>query len=308
MLNNTRIKNYVNLIHKKEIKITSIKILLLFVSMSLLLLILFISMKNSIHGIHHNYTEQLNEAMINQERLVNKLQAGISQDNIRRWNIISAERVIAFTNKQLPQETVNYYATIIVDESTRHNLDIALVLSLIAQESRFRSNAISVMDAHGLMQVIEETGRWIANELGIVYSDSIRLDPDVSVKMGTWYMNFLLTKYNGSEELALAHYNGGNFNKNAFMFRGMYRNHPEYNRDKIEVRYELLEYRERVNNGELLSKTEMERFTLLRRISSAQNLHPETEAYVPEILNRRIIFRDLMDNVYKITDDGELIE
>jgi hypothetical protein len=52
----------------------------------------------------------------------------------------------------------------------------------------------------------------------------------------------------------------------------------------------------------------MERFTLLRRISSAQNLHPETEAYVPEILNRRIIFRDLMDNVYKITDDGELIE
>ena len=44
------------------------------------------------------------------------LQAGISQDNLRRWDIISTEKIIASINSKLSDETRNQYATYIVDE------------------------------------------------------------------------------------------------------------------------------------------------------------------------------------------------
>ncbi len=81
--------------------------------------------------------------------------------------------------------------------------DEALLFSLIRQESKFNSSALSHAGAVGLMQVMPAT----AEKVGI--SDAQLLwDPGENVKIGTRYLHQLLGQYE-SVDLALAAYNAG---------------------------------------------------------------------------------------------------
>ena len=93
--------------------------------------------------------------------------------------------------------------------STVHDVDPALVGALVRAESRYRANAVSSKGAIGLMQIMPETGTWIAEQLGIVAFDpSTLVDPDVSLRLGTWYLASLLGRF-GAPRLALQAYNAG---------------------------------------------------------------------------------------------------
>jgi tetratricopeptide (TPR) repeat protein len=84
--------------------------------------------------------------------------------------------------------------------------DLWLILAVIWQESMFDPNARSRADARGLMQIIPDTGKLIAGELGI--TDYSLYDPQVSIKFGIYYLKNILNEFN-SLHLALAAYNAG---------------------------------------------------------------------------------------------------
>ncbi|NJK59471.1 MAG: transglycosylase SLT domain-containing protein [Oscillatoriales cyanobacterium SM2_1_8] len=87
------------------------------------------------------------------------------------------------------------------------NLNPLLVLALIRQESRFEADIRSVADAVGLMQVIPETGAWIAAQLGVTqYSLA---NPDQNLRFGTFYLNYTHNRYQNNALLAIASYNAG---------------------------------------------------------------------------------------------------
>jgi len=72
---------------------------------------------------------------------------------------------------------------------------------------------LSAKGARGLMQVMPDTGNWIAGELGIREFDPETLyDPMTNLKVGTWYLAFLRREYDGNLVLALAAYNAGRGN------------------------------------------------------------------------------------------------
>lgn len=89
-----------------------------------------------------------------------------------------------------------------------YDVDPLLVLSVIKVESNFNSDAVSHMNAKGLMQIIPETGKWIAQKLGVQYSDDMLHDSETNIKMGTYYLSYLLQHF-GNRDLAIAAYNGG---------------------------------------------------------------------------------------------------
>lgn len=297
-----RYVKYVNIIHKKEVrKNVSIVGVALLISV-LIVATIIVSFSSKLNTVHIEFNSRMEQAMNVREQQLQLLQAGISQDNIRRWNIISVDKLIEYTQRnmsrtvRLKQEPRHRIATWIVDESNRHDLDITLVASVISQESRFNQNAISHMEAHGLMQVIDETGRWLSKELGLVYTDKLRLDPKISIKMGTWYLRYLINKYDGNERRALGHYNGGSYQSRAVVLKPLYINHPEYKRPRDEINDEFKLLRDRINKGESLNKDEISRYRLIDEIRCAQNLVSETENYVHEILSRREKFRDIIKN------------
>lgn len=82
-----------------------------------------------------------------------------------------------------------------------------LVTALIRQESRFMPGIRSSAGAVGLMQVMPETGMWIAQNIQI---KEYRLDdPEDNIKLGTWYLDHTHQEFNGNSMLAIASYNAG---------------------------------------------------------------------------------------------------
>ncbi|HLS16734.1 MAG TPA: transglycosylase SLT domain-containing protein [Paenalcaligenes sp.] len=95
-------------------------------------------------------------------------------------------------------------------QSERIRLDPAWVYGLIRQESRFMTDARSRVGASGLMQLMPDTARWVANKIGMKDFTMARIDDfDVNTKLGTHYLKIVLDQLGGSEVLASAGYNAG---------------------------------------------------------------------------------------------------
>ncbi|MES2009689.1 MAG: transglycosylase SLT domain-containing protein [Pseudomonadota bacterium] len=89
-------------------------------------------------------------------------------------------------------------------------LDMAWAYGLVRQESRFIMNARSSAGAHGLMQVMPATAKWVARKIGMTdFSPSMMSDPNINIQLGTNYMSMVLTDLDSSWTLASAAYNAG---------------------------------------------------------------------------------------------------
>src|SRR5215208_2710500 len=90
---------------------------------------------------------------------------------------------------------------IILDASSKYGVDPKLVYYVIKQASRFKVNARSGKDAHGLMQMIPATAARF--KVADIY------DPEQNINGGVQYLRWLLKRFNGDVNLALAGYNAG---------------------------------------------------------------------------------------------------
>jgi soluble lytic murein transglycosylase-like protein len=89
----------------------------------------------------------------------------------------------------------------IIDSGHRNLVDPLLLYAIMHQESTFKTRAMSNKGARGLMQLMPGT----ALRFGV----SSIWDPRQNIEGGTRYMRFLLDKFDGDVQLALAGYNAG---------------------------------------------------------------------------------------------------
>jgi soluble lytic murein transglycosylase len=85
----------------------------------------------------------------------------------------------------------------------------ALVLALIRQESNFHKAAVSSAGARGLMQLLPSTAAKVAKSIRVAYSPRKLDDPAFNVRVGSAYLDGLVSDFDGSYVLALASYNAG---------------------------------------------------------------------------------------------------
>ena len=78
-------------------------------------------------------------------------------------------------------------------------------------ESAFRTNAMSVADAVGLMQLIEPTGQSMAKRLGVKGTVNKRRlqDPELNIRLGSHFLKRLSTRFSNHPALMAAAYNAG---------------------------------------------------------------------------------------------------
>ena len=99
--------------------------------------------------------------------------------------------------------------------------DPALLAAVIYAESRFRDQTSSA-GARGLMQITPDTADTIEKLSGgetFTYEDLA--NPELNIRYGSYYLRYLLYRYGGNEVAALAGYNAGPGNADAWGGSGM---------------------------------------------------------------------------------------
>jgi soluble lytic murein transglycosylase len=99
-------------------------------------------------------------------------------------------------------------------EAAEYNVDQNLIWALMREESYFNAGVYSKAGAGGLMQIMPDTGKYIASRLDVPFNDKDLLDPDVNIRFGTYYLKSMLDMFSGDVDKALASYNGGSGNVN----------------------------------------------------------------------------------------------
>ena len=90
---------------------------------------------------------------------------------------------------------------IILEVGEKQGVDPRFIHAVIWQESKYDKHAHSRAGAQGLMQLIPAT----AKRFGCEHPE----DPEENVTAGTKYLSWLLKRFSGNVELALAGYNAG---------------------------------------------------------------------------------------------------
>ncbi|MEI8396061.1 MAG: lytic transglycosylase domain-containing protein [Rhodospirillaceae bacterium] len=89
-------------------------------------------------------------------------------------------------------------------------VEAALVLALIRQESTFNTNTVSSAGARGLMQLMPATAKLVAGKLGVRHVDArLTADTDYNILLGSTFIGQMIDVYSGSYILAIAAYNAG---------------------------------------------------------------------------------------------------
>ena len=102
------------------------------------------------------------------------------------------------------------YRASLEKHGNERSIDPNLLAALIRQESEFDPRAVSRAKAVGLTQILPGTGRELSRKLKLgPYRSSMLTSPDTNVRMGAYYLSWLLDSLDGRYDAALAAYNAG---------------------------------------------------------------------------------------------------
>jgi soluble lytic murein transglycosylase len=125
------------------------------------------------------------------------------------------ERYMDAGDGQVPEELLRivyplHHWSLIREEAQKYDLDPWLAAALIRNESLFYCNATSSAGAIGLMQIMPETGRVVAEELGLPTPTVADLyDPVLNIRYGMYYLHKRVEEFGGDLVRAVCSYNAG---------------------------------------------------------------------------------------------------
>ncbi len=119
-----------------------------------------------------------------------------------KLNVITEDVKRTFFQSQVP------FGSIIYSEAKKNNLPPELVAAVAHTESKFVPTARSGAGAVGLMQLVPKTGRWLGA--------SNLMDPTQNITAGAKYLRYLVDRFDGNTQKALAAYNAGEGNVRRF--------------------------------------------------------------------------------------------
>jgi len=110
---------------------------------------------------------------------------------------------------------------VILQQAQRWDLDPGLIAAVIYEESRFRDQT-SHAGARGLMQITPDTADTVERlSGGETFEHEDLADAELNIRYGTYYLNYLLELYGGNVVAALAAYNAGPTNVDAWGGSGL---------------------------------------------------------------------------------------
>lgn len=101
------------------------------------------------------------------------------------------------------------YSATVEAAAEEFDVDPLLIWAVIREESRYDPEALSYVGARGLMQIMPPTQAWIAEELEEEIPPGDAFTPETNIRMGAWFLHFLMDYFGDDLDLVIAAYNGG---------------------------------------------------------------------------------------------------
>lgn len=128
-----------------------------------------------------------------------------------------------------PQTTVTTYPVeyedLIRKYAGENDLEPAYVAAVVLAESSYRADAVSSVNAQGLMQILPSTGEWLSGKFDEAYVEGSLFDPETNLRYGCWYLGWLMERYNGDMSCASSAYHQGQGTVDGWL------QNPEYSKD-----------------------------------------------------------------------------
>lgn len=168
-----------------------------------------------------------------------------------------------FTRKNLPKKWKHkskLIAKTILEESKKYEFDPFFIMAIIENESSFVPEQIGPIGEVGLMQLRDETARWISKTIlkkKYLGKKSLK-NPITNIKIGVAFMNYLRERFDAHSRLYVAAYNMGATNVKRIRARQLW---PRFYADRVMQRY--------VNFYRTLKKKNISSNTTLSRTPSS---------------------------------------
>lgn len=131
--------------------------------------------------------------------------------------------------EQRPETTIMTYPMeyeeLIRRYAADNGLEPAYVAAVVLAESSYRADAVSSVNAQGLMQILPSTGEWLSGKFDEEYVEGCLFDPETNLRYGCWYLGWLMDRYDGEMSCASSAYHQGQGTVDGWL------QNPEYSRD-----------------------------------------------------------------------------
>lgn len=132
----------------------------------------------------------------------------------------AADRLLAHKQEHYNARQNSGYLGLIQKYAKENGISPSFVSAIIKCESSFKSDAVSRVNARGLMQIMPDTGTWLAGKLKISdYQPDALFDPETNIRFGTYYLAYLSDIFKGSPVMVAAAYHAGANNVKSWAMR-----------------------------------------------------------------------------------------
>jgi membrane-bound lytic murein transglycosylase MltF len=166
-----------------------------------------------------------------------------------RDSYIDEKNLIQYTNEltKLEYSDCEY----MVKECKNEKVDIFLLLGVLRRESNFNPVALGTSGERGLGQLMENTAKPVAENLGYVYHADKLFDTKFNLKLTITQLVYLNNIYNGDLHMALTAYNRGQQGLDDYMEKRSHAKNPgesEYSSKVLQFAGEYKEEFDKFNN------------------------------------------------------------
>lgn len=124
-----------------------------------------------------------------------------------------ARLVQAHKDEHLSARRRSGYLPLIQKYAKEYGISPSFVSAVIKCESSFDTQAVSRVNARGLMQVMPDSGVWLANRLKINdYQPDRLFEAELNIRFGAFYLSYLSNMFGGSPVMVAAAYHAGDGN------------------------------------------------------------------------------------------------
>ena len=146
--------------------------------------------------------------------------------------------------------TAKRYADDVSASASEFQVDPSLIFAICETESHFNPQAKSSAGAIGIMQIMPETGKWIAENLSFSdYREEVLSDPSINIRFGAYYLAYLSSLFSEFWQV-IAAYNAGEGAVSLWIEKGISEESipfPETKRYVAKVKRAFARYQEKIS-------------------------------------------------------------